>query len=162
MDRSLHPHTVVGVFRRSDAAFAALRELDGDGLPPNHVGLVTGDPELAGEVASHAYRMYGAIGGFVLGLIVTALYVATGGPSFSRDLVAVTLGGAFVSFGLAFIGIVVGGALVVHASHRHEYEEVVKDGGALVTVECAGDECDHAKHILEHASADEVVEEGVL
>lgn len=162
MDTAVHPHTVVGVFRRSDAAYAALQQLDGDGLPPDHVALVAGDPELAGEIASRAYRMYGAIGGFVLGVIVTALYVTIGGPSFARDLFAVILGGAFVSFGLAFIGLVVGGALVMHAPHRSEYEAVVKEGGALVTVECSGDECDHAKHILENSSADEVIEEGVL
>lgn len=157
----MHPHTVVGVFRRSEAAFAALRDLDDDGLPPHHVGLVADDPELAGEVASHSFRMYGAVGGFLLGIVVTVLYVAIGGPSFARATVAVVLGGAFVSFGLAFIGIVVGGTLVVHAPHRHEYEGVVKEGGALVTVNCSGEECTHAKHILERSSADEVVEEGV-
>lgn len=158
----LHPHTVVGVFRRADVAFAALRELDGDGLPPHHVGLVAADPELAGEVASHSHRMHGAIGGLILGIAVTLSYLAIGGPSFARDTVAVVLGGAFVSFGLAFIGIVVGGALVVHAPHRHEYEDVVKHGGAIVTVDCSGEECDHAKHVLERSSADAVFEEGVL
>ncbi len=161
MDTRARSHTVVGVFHHPDAAFAAMRTLDVGGLPPYHVGLVS-DADLAGEVASRSFRRWGAIGGFVIGLIVTVVYVMIGGPSFTRDMVAVVIGGAFVSFGLAFIGIVVGGSLVVHATHRGEYEKAVRDGGALVTVECSGEECDHAKHLLEGSQADEVLEEGDL
>lgn len=159
MGTSIRPHTVVGVFRRPEAAFDALRRLDHDGVAPHHVGLVAGDPELAGEVGSRSFALAGAAGGFLLGLLVTVLYVAIGGPSFAQNVVGVVLGGAFVAFGLAFIGLVFGRALVVHTAHRAEYEHAVKDGGAIVTVECVGEECDHARHLLEGA-ADEIVEEG--
>lgn len=160
MGTSGRPHTVVGVFHHAAAAFDALRRLDHDGLPPHHVGLVAGDPELAGEVGGRTFALAGAVGGFLLGIVVAVLYVAIGGPSFAQNLVGVVLGGAFVSFGLAFIGIVFGRALVRHTPHRAEYEHAVKDGGAIVTIECVGEECDHARHVLEGAAADEVVEEG--
>ena len=154
-------HTVVAVFRRQDAAYGALRALDRDGLPPAHVAVVAGDPELAGEVGSHAHPLAGAIAGFILGIVLTVAYVAMGGRTFAQNVVGIVLGGAFVAFGLAFIGIVFGRALIVHPSHRHDYEHAVSEGGAIVTVECVGEECDHAKHVLESAAADEVVEEDV-
>jgi hypothetical protein len=157
----LRPHTVVGVFHAQDAAYEALHELDRDGLPPQHVSLVAGDPELAGEIGSHSHPLAGAVAGFFLGIVLTLVYVAMGGPTFAQNVLGIVLGGAFVAFGLAFIGIVFGRTLIVHPSHRHEYEHAVRDGGAVVTVECVGDECDHARHVLEHAHADEVVDEDV-
>jgi len=157
MAQMAHPKTLVAVYHHSDAAFAALRDLDGEGLPPQHVALVADDPELAGEIGGHSYAAAGSIGGFVLGVVVSALFVAIGGPSFREDIVGVVLGGAFVCFGLAFIGNVFGRGLVVHTAHAHAYEHAVQEGGALVTVECVGDECDHARHAL--ATADEIVEE---
>ncbi len=154
------PHTVVGLFRQPEAAFTALRRLDGGGLPPQDVTLVAGDPELAGEIASRTHALAGAIGGFFVGVAVTVLFVVIGGPTFAANTVGIVLGGAFVAFGLAFIGIVFGRALVTHPAHRVEYERTVQDGGALVSVDCVGDACDHARHVLESAAADEIVEEG--
>ena len=158
---NLRPHTVVGVFREPDAAYEALHELDREGLPPQHVSLVAGDPELAGEVGSHSHPLAGAIAGFCLGIGLAIAYVVMGGPTFAQNVLGIVIGGAFVAFGLAFIGIVFGRALIVHPSHRREYEHVVHDGGAVVTVECVGDECDHARHVLEGAHANEVIDEGV-
>jgi len=153
------PHTVVGVFHQTDAAYGALHELDSDGLPPQHVSLVAGDPELAGEVGSRSHPLAGAIAGFLLGVVLTVVYVVMGGPTFAQNVVGIVLGGAFVAFGLAFIGIVFGRALIVHPSHWRDYEHAVSDGGAVVTVECVGEECDHARHVLERAAADDIVEE---
>lgn len=159
MTASLAAHVIVGVFHEPGAAFAALRRLDREGLPPQHVGLIAGDPELAGEAGGHSFPRAGAAGGFVLGLVVSALYVTVGGPSFHQNVPGVVLGGAFVSFGLAFIGTVLGRALYVHAPDHIEFEHAVQDGGAIVTIECAGDECDHARSVLRSAHADDVVDE---
>jgi hypothetical protein len=154
-----HPRTLVGVFHHASDAFAALRRLDDDGLPPYHVGLVSDDPVLAGETGGHSRALAGSVGGFVLGLAMTALYVLIGGASFRENVPGVVLGALFVAFGLAFIGNVLGRALVVQAPHHGTFEHAVREGGAIVTVECVGDECDHARHLLE-GSADEVIEEG--
>ncbi|HKW77896.1 MAG TPA: hypothetical protein VJQ09_02285 [Candidatus Limnocylindria bacterium] len=151
---------VVGVFHRTAEAFEALARLDEEGLAPDHVGLVADDPELAGEVASHDRARVGALGGFLLGVLVSVVFVAMVGADALSALPGVVLGAIAVTFGLAFIGVVFGRGLVVRTAHHGAYERAVREGGAIVTVECTGTECEHARHVLEDAAAEQIVDEG--
>ena len=153
------PHTLVGVFHATPDAYAALRRLDGVGLPPWDVGLVSGDPELASEIASHSYAWLGATAGLLLGLILGAVYVGFGGPGMRVNPVGIVIGAVFVAGGMGFIGFVFGRALVRRTSHASEYEHVVRDGGAIITVACISEECDRAREVLRTAGADEIVDE---
>ncbi len=154
-----HPHTVVGVFHSNSDAFGALRRLDDAGLPPRDVGLVSGDPELAAEVGSHSYAVVGAVGGTLLGLLLAAVYVGFSGPDFRVNPVGIVIGTAFVAGGMGFIGFVLGRAIVRRASRWSDFEHVVRDGGAVITVTCVPGECERAKEVLAASGADEIVDE---
>ncbi len=152
-------HVLVGLFRSASSGHEALHRLDVAGLPPDHVDFVAGDPELAGEVGGRSYAMWGAIGGFVLGLGVIALFVAIGGTQMSVSPVGIVIGGGGMALGLAFIGIVVGRSLVRRARRWREYEHVVENGGAVLAITCSGDECDRAREEMTAADADEIVDQ---
>jgi hypothetical protein len=154
-----HAHTVVGIFHSSLHAYLAMRRLDSEGVPPRDVGLVSEDPELAGEVGSHSYAILGALAGVVLGLVLAAVYVGFSGPNFRINPVGIAIGTAFVAGGMGFIGFVFGRALLRRASRWSDYEHVVRDGGAIVTVACVPGECERAKEVLAASGADEIVDE---
>ncbi len=152
-------HTLVGIFRSVDDAHQALRHLDHERIPPQHVSLIANDPELAGDVGGRSFAVWGAVAGAALGLILAAAYVAFGGPTFRVNPVGIVLGAAFVAGGLAFIGLVFGRAFVVRSAHGTDYEHAVEEGGAVVTVACVPEECEQARTVLGRAGADEIVEE---
>ncbi len=154
-----HPHTVVGVFHSTLNAYLAMRRLDTEGLPPKDVGLVSDDAELAGEVGSHSYAILGAVAGVLLGLLLAAVYVGFSGPGFRVNPVGIAIGTAFVAGGMGFIGFVLGRAIVRRASRSSDYEHIVRDGGAIVTVACGPGECELAKEVLAASGADEIVDE---
>ncbi len=158
-DHAQRPHTLVGVFHSTPEAYATLRRLDGAGLPPQDVGLVSGDGELAAEVGSHSYALAGAAAGVLLGLLLGAVYVVFGGPGMRVNPVGIVIGAAFVAGGMGFIGFVFGRALVRRTSRGSDYEHVVNDGGAIITVACVPEECERARDVLMTSGADEIVDE---
>ena len=155
----MRPRTLVGVFHGVDAAYAALRRIDASGdVSPQHVGLIAGDPELAREVGAHDHVVAGAVGGFILGLVLAAFYVAIGGPSLHRDGPPPVLGTAFVSFGLAFLRLLVWPRVGVPTKPERAVEHARPARTAAHPPCGTGPECDRARRLLDGA-ADEIVEE---
>jgi hypothetical protein len=159
MATARQPHTLVGVFHRGVDAYQAVRKLDEARIPPQHVSLVAGDAELAAEVGSHSFAVWGAFGGVLVGLALATVWVGFGGPSYQINPVGIAIGTFFVAGGLGFIGFVFGRALVVRGSRSTTYAHTVDGGGAVVAVACVADECDRAREVLGGAGVDDIVDE---
>jgi hypothetical protein len=152
------PHTVVATFRSGFNAYLALRRLDRAGLPPQDVALVAGEPELEAEAQARPHAPRAAIAGAALGVLIGAAYVIFGGSGLLADILGILLGLA-VATATGIVGFFVGRTLARRASRWSQYEHVVKDGGAIVTVACAAETCDRAKEVLKSSGAEMVVDE---
>ena len=153
-----NPQTVVATFRSGFNAYVAVRRLDRAGVPPQHVALVAGEPELEAEARSFQHAPRGAIAGAAIGVLIGAAYVIFGGSGLLADFLGILLGLA-IATASGIVGFFIGRTFARRASRWSEYEHLVKKGGAIVSVACAADVCDRAKEILTSSGADRIVDD---
>lgn len=152
--------TVVGLFRDSNEARAALHDLQSSGFTHQHLNVVTydGSQENSGienpgsELGSNTTK--GAAAGGVAGLLLglAAVAIPGVGPIIAAGPIAAALAGAGV--GVATGGML--GALVDMGVPGHEakyYEEAVRGGGTLVIVRSEGEKAEDAQSILDRHGA---------
>ena len=89
--------TLIGVFDTEEAARSAVSLLERAGMPPDRIGLVTGNIRQAREVAG-SYSPQGALIGAAIGGVLVVAYAVVGGEQFRQNAAAVLMGG------LAIIG----------------------------------------------------------
>lgn len=158
MATATHPHAIVGVFRSGLKAYGALRSLDRAGLPPQDVSLIAGEPELEAEARAKPHAPKGAVAGAAIGVVVGAAYVILGGAGLFADALGVMLGlSAAVACGI--VGFYVGRIVARRRSRWRAYEDVLRDGGAIIEVTCIPVVCDRAKNVLKNAGADRIVDQ---
>lgn len=149
--------TVVGIFSNDRRAAEALRSLDAAGFDADRVQMTGDDPSRAAEIGGKTYALEGLAAGFVAGLALVAALGIWGG--LAANPVGLVIGGVGVAGGLAAIGLVVGRAMGRHAPDAHLFAGVVRNGGAVVSVQCADEECDLVAQVLDGAGAQEVRDE---
>jgi len=149
--------TVVGIFGNDRKAAEALRSLDAAGFDAGRVQMTADDPSRAAEVGGKTFVLEGFIGGLLVGVLVVVGFSIWG--DLGRDPVGVVVGGVGVVGGMATIGLVIGRAIGRHSPDAHLFERVVRTGGAVVSVQCADEECDLAAQLLDGAGAREVRDE---
>lgn len=151
---------VVGVYASMDAAQLAVHILHRAGLAPDHVSVVARhiDPhskageELALSDDSVRDAAIGATLGGVAGVLGDAallLLTGIGGFVIAGPLLALT--GAVAG---AFLGAMRGWG--VHQSQIHKYEELVKAGKVLVTVDGDAELVAEAERLLKETGADQL------
>jgi hypothetical protein len=150
-------HTVVGIFSTDRRAIEAVHSLDAAGFAASRVQMVGDDPSRAAEVGGKTYAPHGFILGALAGVGVVFVFSAMG--DLGRDPVGLAIGAVGVVGGLAVIGLVIGRTIGRHAPDAHEFAEAVEHGGAVVSVQCEGEECDRAVRVLDGAGAAAVREE---
>ena len=158
------PGTVVGLFRSTDQAEPAIRDLKAAGFSDSQIGVLMQDRaeerRLATDTGTKAGEgaAAGAVGGGVLGGIVGllagvgALVIPGIGPLIAGGALASTLAGAGI--GAAAGGII--GALIgmgIPEEDARYYETGLREGGILVTVD-AGDAAELARRILLETGAE--------
>ncbi|HET8570002.1 MAG TPA: hypothetical protein VFM93_13565 [Candidatus Limnocylindria bacterium] len=151
-------HTVIGVFRSGLHAFVALRGLDRAGLSPRDITLIAGEPDLDAEARALPHAPKGAIAGAAMGVVIGAGYVIFGGSGLFADILGVFLGLA-VAAAAGIAGFLLGRTIARRVSRWRDYERVVSEGGAIVTVACADQVCDQAKDVLKASGAVRIVDE---
>ena len=149
--------TVVGVFADDRKAAEALRSLDAAGFDADRVQMTGDDPSRAAEIGGKTYVLEGFVGGLLLGILVVAGFTVWGG--LARDPVGLIIGSVGVVGGMATIGLVIGRTMGRHAPDAHLFAGVVRNGGAIVSVQCGAEECDFAAQVLDGAGAREVRDE---
>ena len=149
--------TVVGIFGNDRAAVRAMRSLDAAGFDADRVQMTSDDPSRAAEVGGKTYALEGGIGGLIAGLAVTIGFSAWGG--LAANPVGLVIGAIGVIGGLVAIGFVVGRTMGRHAPDANLFAGVVRNGGAIVAVQCADHECDLVAQVLDGAGAREVRDE---
>jgi hypothetical protein len=149
--------TVVGIFSNDRKAVEAMRSLDAAGFDADRVQLTADDPSRAAEVGGKTYALEGGLVGVLAGIVVAAAFAAWG--NLATDPVGLIIGGLGVAGGLTAIGFVIGRTMGRHAPDAHLFAGVVRKGGAIVSVQCADEECDLAAQVLDGAGAREVRDE---
>lgn len=158
---TITPHapikTIVGIFSSDRKAVEAMRSLDAAGFDADRVQLTADDPSRAAEVGGKTYAIEGGIGGFIAGVVVVVGFSAWG--NLATNPVGLVIGAIGVVGGLTAIGFVIGRAMGRHAPDAHLFARAVRDGGAIVSVQCVADDCDFAAQVLDGAGAREVRDE---
>jgi hypothetical protein len=152
-----HPtpvRTIVGVFSNDRKAVEAMRSLDAAGFDADRVQLVGDDPSRAAEIGGKSYAIQGGLAGMVVGVLVVIAFSVWGG--LAADPVGLIIGSFGVVGGFTAIGFVIGRATGRHAPDAHLFAAVVRHGGAVVSVQCADEDCDLAAQVLDGAGAREV------
>lgn len=153
--------TVIGLFRDSNEAQAALQDLRSAGIPREHLNLVAYDGSgafdtnataLDKELASNTAK--GAAAGGIAGLLlgIASLAIPGVGPIIAAGPIAAALTAAGV--GAATGGML--GALADMGVPGHEaqyYQEAIRRGGTLLIVQAEGEAADHAQSILDRHGA---------
>jgi hypothetical protein len=152
--------TVIGLFRDSNEAQAALRDLEGAGFTREHLNLVAydgsgqyadmgkGSSDLGPNTAKGATA--GGLAGLLIGLAAVAIPGV--GPIVAAGPIAAALAGAGV--GAAAGGMI--GALSdmgVPGREAKYYEEAIRRGGTLLIVHASGDRAEHAQSVLDRHGA---------
>jgi hypothetical protein len=156
MAAATHPHTLVAIFPSFGTAVGAVRSLEDAGFDPAHVEVVGDDPRAAAEVAARTYGREGFVGGLALGTALVLAAVFLGG--LNTWPVASVIGSVGVIGGFAVIGLVLGRAVEVRARDASLFAAAVRDGGAVVAVDCDAN-CDAAAALLHEAGATQVRDE---
>ncbi|MEA2661195.1 MAG: hypothetical protein QOH08_767 [Chloroflexota bacterium] len=149
--------TVVGIFASDRKAAEAMRSLDAAGFNADRVQLTADDPSRAAEIGGKSYALEGGIAGLVAGLVVVIAFTAWG--NLATNPAGLVIGSVGVIGGLCAIGFVIGRAMGRHAPDAHLFARVVRNGGAIVSVQCADTECELAAQVLDGAGAREVRDE---
>lgn len=157
MARSMKSHTVLGVFQTRSSAEDAIRELQKAGFPDNSIGMVSRNEkgqvvtEKSGETMAEeglaAGAVIGAGAGTAVGLGVLAGTIPVIGPVLALGTLGTILLNA--AAGAAVVGLV--GALIglgIPEEDARFYEDEVRGGRFLVTVEAAGERDAEAWAIL--------------
>ena len=148
--------TLIGVFETEDAARSAVSMLERAGMPPDRIGLVTGNIRQAREVAG-SYSPQGALVGAAIGVVLVLAYAVLGGEQFRENTAAILLGGLAIIGGLAFTGFLAGRARLFKEDRYAHFEDESALGEILVSVTCDTPEgVDSTRAILERANAREV------
>jgi hypothetical protein len=155
--RTTHLKTVVGMFGSDRRAVEAMRSLDAAGFDADRVQLVADDPSRAAEVGGKTYAPQGAVSGSLVGIAVVAAFAVWGG--LAADPIELIIGAVGVVGGFAGIGLVLGRTIGRHAPDARAFAGVVANGGAIVSVQCAADECELAAEVFDGAGAREVRDE---
>lgn len=145
-------HTLVGVFGTGRRAVEAVRSLDAAGFPASRVQMVDDDPSRAAEVGGRTYAPHGFVLGGLFGVLVTIGFTIWGGLA-AINLFGVFLGSVGVVGGLATIGLVIGRTVGRHAPDAPDFAEAVRQGGAVVSVQCTDAERDLAARVLDGSGA---------
>jgi len=149
-------HTINAVFDREEDARAAVRSLEHAGMPPDRIGVVTGNVRQAREVAG-SFSPQGALAGAMLGAILVVAYVVFGGDQVRQNPVGIAMGAFAIIGGLAFIGWLAGRARVFKEDRYEHFEDESAMGEIIVSVVCeTADGADTTRALLEKAGAREV------
>jgi hypothetical protein len=149
--------TVVGIFRNDRKAVEAMRSLDAAGFDADRVQMVADDASRAAEVGGKTYALQGGLVGLLAGIVVVVAFAVWG--NLATNPVGLIIGGIGVVGGLVAIGFVIGRAMGRHAPDAHLVARIVRHGGAIVSVQCADEDCDLAAQVLDGAGAREVRDE---
>jgi hypothetical protein len=149
-------HTRVAVFSSFGEAMKGIHSLEVAGFDPSQIEVVAGDERAASEVAARTYGREGFFGGLIVGLLLVLAAVFIGG--LSAYPVASIVGSVGVIGGLAVIGLVLGRALERRAPDAPLFAAAVRDGGAVISVDC-GTKCDIAERLLHESGAADVRDE---
>jgi hypothetical protein len=149
-------HTLVAIFPSFARAAGAIRSLEARGFDPAQVEAVADDAGAASELAGRTYARVGFFGGLALGAVLVLSAVIVG--DLVRYPVAVAVGAFWVVGGFAMIGLVLGREVVRRAPDAPLLAQAVRDGGAVVAVDC-GDRCDVAHEIFDESGAADVRDE---
>jgi hypothetical protein len=149
--------TVVGIFNNDRKAVEAMRSLDAAGFNADRVQMVADNESRAAEIGGKTYALEGGLVGSVVGVVVVTGFAAWG--NLASNPVGLVIGSIGVVGGFAAIGFVIGRAVGRHAPDAHLFAGVVRNGGAVVSVQCADAECDLAAQVLDGAGAREVRDE---
>ena len=156
-----HRRNVVGEFTDGRSARSAVRFLEHAGIPADDISVISEDVRRAREVSGSRSPQGAAIGA-VIGLLIFATFVATGGPVMWSNPVALVLGlVGFVGAGVA-IGALAGRGRIFVADHGERYETAVEAGETLVAVHVSDAEHDRARRMLREAGAVRLREEGTV
>jgi hypothetical protein len=153
ISKTIPLRTVVGLFASDRKAVEAMGSLDAAGFDPDRVQMTGDDPSRAAEVGGKTYALEGGIVGLFV-CVVVAGFAAWGG--LAANPVGLVIGAIGVVGGMAAIAFVVGRTTGRHAPDAHLFARVVQNGGAIVAVQCADEECDLAAQVLDGAGAREV------
>lgn len=164
--------TVVGIFHTPAEAERAVADLMASGFVREQISLIASGEhaehiKLVGSGVEHVEDIaIGAVGGSLvggmLGALVGMVVVAIPGigPVLAAGPLAAALGSAGITMAVgAGAGVVGGGVLgaLTWAGITHDearvYEEFVRRGGSLVTVQASGDERERATTILHRDGA---------
>jgi hypothetical protein len=156
-----HRRNVVGEFTDERSARSAVRFLEHAGIPADDISVISEDVRRAREVSGSRSPQGAAIGALV-GLVVFATFVATGGPVMWSNPVALVLGiVGFVGAGVA-IGALAGRGRIFTADRGERYENAVEAGETLVSVHVSDAEHERARRLLREAGAVRLREEGTV
>jgi hypothetical protein len=156
-----HRRNVVGEFADDHSARSAVRFLEHAGIPADDVSVISDDVRRAREV-SGSRSPQGAVIGAIVGLVVLATFVVTGGPVMWSNPVALVLGAAgFVGAGVA-IGALAGRGRIFVAERGERYENAIEAGETLVSVHVSDAERERARRLLREAGAVRLREEGTV
>jgi uncharacterized membrane protein len=159
--------TVIGLFRDSNEAQAALQDLEGAGFTREHLNLVAFDgsgtysdlAKRSSELGSNTTK--GAAAGGMAGLLIGLAAVAIPGigPVVAAGPIAAALAGAGV--GAATGGML--GALNdmgVPGNEAKYYQEAIRRGGTMLVVQAGGDtSAEQAQSILDRHGAIDIDEQ---
>lgn len=157
LDHTTPIKTVVGIFRNDRTAVEAMRSLDAAGFDADRVQMTADDPSRAAEVGGQTSALAGGLAGLLAGIVVVAAFAVWG--NLGTNPVGLIIGGIGVVGGLIAIGFVIGRTIGRHAPDAHLFARVIRNGGAIVAVQCADEECDVAAQVLDGAGAREVRDE---
>ena len=148
--------TINALFDREEDARAAVRTLEQAGMPPDRIGVVTGNVRQAREVAG-SFSPQGALAGAMLGALLVAGYVVFGGDPVRQNPFGIAVGGFAIIGGLAFIGWLAGRARLIKEDRYEHFEDESALGEIIVSVVCDTPEgADTTRAMLERAGAREV------
>jgi hypothetical protein len=150
-------HTIVGIFPNDRKAVEAMRSLDAAGFDADRVQMVADNSSRAAEIGGKSYALVGGIGGLLVGALVVAGFTVWG--NLAVNPVGLIIGSIGVVGGFAAIGFVIGRAMGRHSPDAHLFAAVVRNGGAVVSVQCEDEECGLASQVLDGAGAREVRDE---
>jgi hypothetical protein len=152
---------VVGEFADDRSARSAVRFLEHAGIPADDISVISEDVRRAREI-SGSRSPQGAVIGAIIGLVIFATFVATGGPVMWSNPVALVLGlTGFAGAGIA-IGALAGRGRIFVADRGERYENAVEAGETLVSVHVSETEHDRARRLLREAGAVRLREEGTV